>query len=330
MSDNQNTTTQPDNISVSYKTAIEEIGKQIAARKKTMAFRTLIIYSPIILLSLILYWFIYNQSSDLSGLFKSVDLWFNSGPKTLVFFGLITLPACITAIFAYVYTIEKYVWADSYFDGHNLQDEQSLKITKKILWSYIKYELTIFMRFYALYFALLILGVVGISLLATMIVFTKYTMFLFLIPVGIIIYCLVYLWLLPYGKLRFVPFVFLDYYNSPSFPYKEAFSQMEKLNQISKGEFLLKAIAADFGASGINTLTEMAISQLSRAAGSIAPDNKFRGVVGKLVGGYTREYTNQITEFGKIIAVYILYRYARKKVLDDPQYVNNNLYNLAE
>ena len=55
------------------------------------------------------------------------------------------------------------------------------------------------------------------------------------------------------------------------------------------------------------------------------------GVIGKgteLIGGTGGAYTKQIAEYGRISAMYILYRAAEKQLYGQPRALNNFIYSL--
>jgi len=112
--------------------------------------------------------------------------------------------------------------------------------------------------------------------------------------------------------------VFLDRYAgniTPTF-WQDFFIELDKLNEVSKGEIFTKNVLMELGADASMTLVEFITSTMMG-----------RGTTGAILLA-PKEVAHRIIYFAKLTGRYVLYRFAYKTVHGDTHHVNEYVYGL--
>lgn len=243
----------------------------------------------------------------------------------LILFGLIILIAFpFTFVAQSIFDIEKRVWIDSFFDKRELAPAQSWRIAKRTFSQAFRLKLAIFLR----YIMPAIVGILACVFFAFFVFAeTRNTavagVLLFLGCVGIPIA----LWFYNRIRFRFLWFVFLDRYDAQHFSVGDILKEMNALNEIAKGEAVKKLLSVEFGidagVASVEALTSFTFTGLHTAY-----QNKAISGATAIVGAYVGAVASQVADFGKIVAIYLLYRSARVAQGGSSQVVNESLYDL--
>lgn len=302
-----------------YKQLLEEIGRQLSQRKSALLKRVLLITWPFLLL--VVTFFLLGKANGSEGsTYEQVGQWI---------FPLIVyvLAAVIySSVVRFIFDIEKRIWIDSFFDQKNLALSDSWKLAKKIFWDALIFRLKIFVRYYFIPIAAVILLEVIVIYIST--IFFKTTEARAnIIIVSSISFVVLLIGLLVYSyyirtKLRYAWFIFLDKFG-PNYSHSSVIEEMLNLNKISESEAFKKSLILSIGTDSINGLAQSVVGIISRSMSNL-------GDVGNVLGGvlsvYGNEASRQVTDFGNISANYILYRFARKETHGSEQDVNEYLY----
>ncbi|PIP34083.1 hypothetical protein COX69_00085 [Candidatus Falkowbacteria bacterium CG_4_10_14_0_2_um_filter_48_10] len=126
-------------------------------------------------------------------------------------------------------------------------------------------------------------------------------------------------------KLRYVYFIFLDYYNSDGFSCARIIKEMNRFNQKYKEVTATRTLLFILGSQLINSISSYVLSGLQTGLGSF-------GLGGKILGNSMRifgeELSKQLTSFSRMIAVYLLYKFIRSELYDETQFINKSVYEL--
>ena len=126
-------------------------------------------------------------------------------------------------------------------------------------------------------------------------------------------------------KVRYAWFVFLDIYKGNPFDSRVVISQMKTLNTASKSASFKKALVTEIGTDSAEVIANLAVSTIGFGISQVPG-------VGQLLGGLTKAYgqelTKQAASLGKIAAIYLLYRYARRELFGSEQVSNEYVYGL--
>jgi len=305
----------------SYKEMLEEVGNQLKLRRSLLIRRTLFVIWP---------WILFVVSLLLSyGLEQAGTITVETS-KLYMLLSLLVLGSfalIYTAIARAIFSIEKHIWLDSYFDGKNLDQKASWRIAKKLFWPIFCLKLRLLWKFYLLPMTIYVVavGFVGYAAYSLPLEERGWPVLIFVIilfggPIPIWFYNRFYLGF----KTKFARFLFLDSYKH-NFSYKDFFEELEKLNNINKKEMFKKTLLTYFGADSLHTISQITISSIQKGINRL-------GRVGKVTGALTKpvldELSRQAVHFGEIAAIYLLYRLARLSLHQKEQEVNNYIYNL--
>jgi hypothetical protein len=313
-----------------YQEILAQIGAQLKSRKKLLLQRTLMLTWPILLAIVFGY-----GANQVLGKEQAEHLFF-SFPNILGVFGYVILAAAYSVIMNFIFEIEKRIWVDSFFDNKNLTPKQSWAIAKAMFWKAVLFRFKIFLRYYlwpiVLVFALIVAEVlftveVYEPSLASKFIFWSIGVFA-AVFIGLIIYSY-YIRI----KLRYTWFIFIDTYTSAKLDMRTILSQMKELNTVMKSEAFKKALVLEFGTDSVALVTNLAVSVIaggiSKGAGLLGGG----GALGQMLGGLTKTYgqelAKQATSYGNIVAMYMLYRSARKMAHGAEQSVNEFVYSLG-
>ncbi len=311
--------TNNSSLSPSYQEIFQEIGRQLSLRKKILAKRTLLIVWPFLLLIIIFYFF--GQKYNLNP-FSSNGLSFYS----VGYLVAVVLAVIYSSIIRFIFSIEKRIWIDSFFDKKNLEPAQSWRIARTLFWPAFVLRFKICLSYYliptVLFIVIFIIGTQAIAVVGI-----QGNSQLLLIIISILLAALI--GFIAYGyylktKLRYTWFIFLDKWGA-NYSYPTFLAEMKKLNEVSKSETFKKSLLANVGTDSINSIAKLAIDSISfgleQLGGQVAAD---------IIRVYGNEASRQATDLANISAQYVLYRFALKEVSGGEQEVNDNVYNLAQ
>lgn len=275
-----------------YKEALDEIIKHLRNRQKLLWRRTLYIVGPFlsaIILIYILYRFAEKNILNIGSTTELILILIASLWLIYSFFHLIATKL--------IFSLEKYIWIDSYYDNKKLSQKQSWRIAKKLLWSALSLKIYIFFK-YHFWFFLIFFSSLFLSFYFPIALKIKYNPWIwvatFIIFLPIVMYMAFYYLKI---KLRYIWFVFLDFYGQPEFSYKNLFQEMKQLNDINKGETFKKSLMTNLGADlsyqGVTTVVGSTVSWLTKDLGK---DFKFAG--GILTAG-----ANEIANYNRLLGI---------------------------
>ena len=299
----------------SYKEIIKEIGKELRSRKKLLAKRTLKMVWPgivfILFSFLLITILIVLQPSQ--GALSSFPLFW----PLVVIIGLwLLFTAIYYPITAWIFSLERLIWIKSYFDKENLSPTESWRRAKSIAWPGFVFMSKIFLKFYFLPISIF-LGTTIVSLIAMLKLNTDIGLLMLWFSIGIIgIPAVLYIYYIRVKKLRFIWFVFLDFYQDKDFSFKRAMEINQQLNQIHKGKIFKRALLLNLGVDSVEEATQSIVESiedtLAGVAVNILPPSVGIPLVGveKSAQMFTEELISQATELSRSIAMYILYQYA--------------------
>jgi hypothetical protein len=241
----------------------------------------------------------------------------------------IIFAAAYGLVMGLIFSMEKRIWIDSYFDGRNLTPEESWRIARRLLSPMLKIIGATFLRYFMLPLLSVIAGIVFIFA-----PFWNYLALngsdahavLALIGVGLVaVVPLAFTYVISV-KIRFLPFLFLDTYGS-GISTQDLFAELKKLNSVATSDSVTKTIVADFGAATVSGLSTVLIGSLESHVTSQL-DVGAR-VMGRVASAYTSSAASSMASLGREAAVYLLYRYARESFYQKPQEINEALYRLS-
>lgn len=302
-----------------YGETIAEIGRHLGERKGLLLKRTILIAWPAILFATAAT--LGKELVD-NGVLKLTE----DSPYVLPLMiggGVWLLFAIVYyAVLNYIFTIEKRIWIDSFFDKRVMEPKASWRAARRLFFPALIVSMNVFVR-YILPGILVLIGFIWAAVFfATMDNANEATVII--IPLAGLAIVMLYFYLLKV-KLRFLPFIFLDRYGAADFTYGGLFREMKQLNTIEKTA--LKAFVYSVGQSSLNSLASTIANQLEGVMGNFGPVGR---VLGTLVGTTAKEAANQALSYGHIIATYMLYRYARSQAYPEAQLVNERVYELSK
>ncbi len=308
------------NTSPSWNEIFKEIGIQMNKRSGLLTKRVLLISAPVLVLFFI-FRLIINVPMTSSWL-KALDMSYQLEIVYMVT-AFIVILAVLTMISTAISKVEQTIWLDSYFDGKNLTPQESWKIAKKLYFPWNNLQSKLFFRYYIwIILSIIAVFVFGIYVFVvsnfgrtlpenvTMIAWSSY---IIISGISLVVWTR-YLKI----KLSYAPFLFLDRYtgDAKSDFWKEFFIELDKLNEVSKGDSFKKNVMLELGADAAMSLVEYIAMKM---AGMGVPNIAL--LAGKEVG-------YRIIFFAKMTGRYVLYRFAYKTVHGDTHYVNEYVYGL--
>lgn len=313
--------TEVEAVIPSYKETIQEISRQLSLRKGTMTKRVIFMIWPPMLavISLVLVNYAYK-----AGLLR--EDWQYINILLVAIAAWIIFSIFYYYILSFIFDIEKKIWVDSFFDKKNLDPKDSWKIAKKLFWPYLRLQFEAFLRY-------LLPAIVAFFLFAVYILIplthqrwfieSSVSFAIVMLPTFIIAIYFYYLRVI----LRYLPFVFLDRYGTDQFSYSGLFKEMRKLKKIESAKTHTRTLLANLSSDIFTGFSSVA------GAGVQAGLGRF-GVVGEILGVSARmtgeEAAKQISAIGKIVTVYLLYQFARQQLYNEPQHINERLYNILQ
>jgi hypothetical protein len=308
-----------------YSEMLKEMGTQLNARKGLLLKRVLFIIWPFLLVIVGIY--VGNELNE-RGMLYSVTHLSENGLMYACWAYLVCAAIYVWAA-GFLFEIEKQIWIDSHFDKKDLTPKQSWKIAKKLFWPAFRLRLRIAWQYYflpALVFVAILVGLgfwannSEISATYQSNIWILSTILFLIFLIGAIIYSY-YIKV----KIRYSWFVFIDIYKGEPFDTRVVLSQMNALNTASKSASFKKALVTEIGTDSATVIANLAVSTIGFGISQVPG-------VGQLLGGLTRAYgqelTKQAASLGKISAMYLLYRFARKELFGSEQVNNEYVYGL--
>lgn len=303
---------------------LEEAGRQLAQRQSLFSKRLLFLFLPPSIIYGTLFFLAKNYINEHTRdtnpeLFKIVIIVF-------------PIVAIITILYvAVIYTVfgaEKRIWIDSYFDGKNLSGSQSWRIARRLFWSILTFNFSIWLRFYFIPMILIAAFFVfawWLLLTSSFVNSNVYLQIILLLSPFLSLFSFPVYYYLIKTKLRFAPFLFLDTYG-PTFSYKEYFNTLKELNKASGSDSFKKALFLNLGTDVVNSVFEVTIDAM---ISSLPKAGKIGEAVEQTGRAFAGESIQQVTDFGKMAGFYLLYKIARKQLYGEEQRINEYLYKLV-
>tara|TARA_Y100000310_G_scaffold208118_1_gene208651 strand:+ start:11862 stop:12836 length:975 start_codon:yes stop_codon:yes gene_type:complete len=309
-----------------YKGILKETGIQLSRRKKTIFKRTMAIIFPIAIVLVGIIISSYYLETSKFGLTGGDILII-----TAIFGGLIAIP--YVSVMRHIFSVEKLIWVDSYFDQKNLTTKESWRIARRLFWPALRFKIYIFFRFYLpslfLYVILLMTGFITTVLVSEMMLVPAEAALVFFIVVyagGAILLWLYYRYRIRV-RLRYIWYIFLDTYHPETLSYNKIVKEMNDLNNISKSESFKKSLVIAFGTDATREIVFIMLNYLQAGISALG-----RGatVFGSVLRLGAEETSRQFIDFAEISAFYILYKSARNERDNESQKINEYIYKLAK
>lgn len=310
-----------------FNETIGAISTQIKERKTAVLGRTLIVSLPGIIFVSLYFLFLRLEIKD-STLFTKIWIYlYIAFPFVFAY----------TLIFAHLFSIEKHIWIDSFFDRQNLDTKKSMRIAKRLFIQTLIARLQLFCRYYLLPCVTTLVSLsyvfyvtwrltpmsnVGTSIPPNF----NINWTLFLVSGGLGLTTAILSWFYFYYlriKLRFFWPLFLDHYGKGKFSFRLIVAEMIKFNMVHKNEAFKQLLAIHIGT---DTAQAVVTSVGAGFLGVIANKNKYVEAVAIAGTLIVSEMAHQFASLSKITANYMIYRYIRYFYYQNTQEVNENMY----
>lgn len=308
------------NNTPTYREILKGVGQQLAARKKDIFKRIILLSWPLAVLAGFLY--VTKNNGSLNEFLRN----------DLKLFLIIAI-AVIVILVPYYYfisflvSIEKHLWIDSSFDKRPIDSKTSWHIAWKLLFPVIGLTFQVILRYYIPSIIVIILGFLGLAFLSShtdIISLVPDIMWLPVICIGLVLLVGVYFYLLRV-HLRFIFFLFIDRFNKESFSYSALFQEMKQLNAICKTDNFKKALVINFGSDAFYTISLFVLGAIQAGLNSLGSVGGFLGAVARPVA---EESARQIKSYARLTAIYLLYIQARSMLYNQAQEENKYIYTL--
>lgn len=303
----------------SYNETMQEIGRQLSLRRGTMTKRVIFMIWPPMLavISLVLLNYFYK-----AGLLK--DDWQYANILLVAIAAWILFSIFYYYILSFIFDIEKRIWVDSFFDKKNLDPKDSWKIAKRLFWPYLRLQFEAFLRYLLpAIVAFFVFAVYVLTPLSRQRWFMENSVLpvIVMLPSFIMAIYFYYLRVI----LRYLPFVFLDRYGTDQFSYSGLFKEMRKLKKIEGAKTHTRTLLTHLSADIFTGFSSVAGAGVQAGLGQFGIVGKVLGVSARMTG---EEAAKQVAAIGKIVTVYMLYQFARQQLYNEPQHINDGLYNI--
>lgn len=306
--------------SINYKDLMVEAGKQLGLRKKDIFKRVILTTWPMVILSV---------GIVLSGLYIPThpEFWeAHQIPLVILAICWAIFALLYGAIIRIIFSTEKRIWIDSFFDQRPLSPQQSWRIARKLFFPSILFRINLFVRYYAITWIIYFGSLTALIVAAVQDIWWPWWLFPLILlgfPIAMWIYSHYYL----QARLRFAWFLFIDTYGMPAGGFRNIVSEMNRLNQISTSDSFKKALVAEIGSDSAiviaNTMTRLILNGISLVNG------KAGAIISGIVRVPAEEMASQSANFAQIAATYFLYRKAKELAGEEIQFVNEKVYLLG-
>lgn len=313
-----------------YKEIIAEIARQLNSRKGLFLRRIAFVAWPLLALGVGLA--VVYVVLILPALKTAAELGYLTGPEEFdAWAPYILWAVCVYLVFALFWTlvssklfsIEKNIWADSFFDGMTLSPEQSWKISKRLFFPIVRLDLYIFIRYGALAVAAFFIFS-WLMLRATANGGSEYWMF---VGIPTLLSLLITYAYVVSIKLRYMRFLFLDLYGTEDYSSQKVLQTMRELNQKIKNTDLKKILAIQFGVEAVSAVIASVVNTFLR----LIPQSSQGGQLAKgELQTVAAIIDSEIREYALIIGNYMIYRAIWNNLYGTNPKVNENVYALAK
>jgi hypothetical protein len=228
-----------------------------------------------------------------------------------------------------IFEVEKRIWVIAFFDKHQLTPQQSWRIARRLVWTFVDFQLKIFFRYFSLpaLLALFVLAagiIIGTPLSGSVQDESFSPAFIMTIAVSLSALAGIFIWIfLTSLRLRFLWFIFLDMYGQKDFSVQAVFEKQEKLNEIMKTSTFKHLMTADFGSAVI----EVVISSITYEISNIV--SMLNGGLGAATRFYGDELSYNASSYANFAATYIIYEESLKAT-GEPSVINGPVYKLSK
>lgn len=314
-----------------YKEIVEETARQFNARKGLFLRRIAFVWWPFVVLGIVMavvyvslivpfakqgYAVYGTPPSETWALYI---VWGGATYLVLMILWVITART--------IFSIEKNIWTDSFFDRVPLSPEQSWHISKKLFLSIVRLKFRLFMHYGALAIVVFLGLLWGLFKITT--VFPDGDTALYIVFVGTPVLAsllFVYVYIISI-KLRYVYFLFLDLYGTEDYSSRKVLQAMWELNHKIKNADLKKILSVQFGTDAISVVIGAVTNIFISAIPQSTPTGRAtRGGLQTAVAIVDSE----IREYALIIGNYMIYRAIWTNIYGAPPKVNENVYKLAD
>jgi|GEM_PF-3887388 len=242
-------------------------------------------------------------------------------------------------VFAYMFVrfinkIEQGLWIDSDADGRDISSKHSWKIALRIVLPALKTFMYVLWRsFPELLIWSLILPAVYYQYFTPSIGLTAGLLWFTFLWIGTLIAFYNYV---VKEKIQFTPFAFIDFYNKKNFSVSKIYSEIKKLNTVSKTEDFRKLLKENWSSDSLVGISDRICKvtltrtrDYSKAIPPLFPNwAGLGGLFTSMARGTIQEGGRNALSFSRTAALYIIYRDARRAVYGEEQEVNEYIYNL--
>lgn len=301
---------------VKYKEMLAHAAAQVQQRAGLLSGRVFLITWPFLVLIALQYVAVsvYAESVSIQIRFSLLSIW----AIFSIFYGLIA---------GTIFHIEKILWVDSYFDGHNLTPQQSWRIARRLLLPTFKLYFVLMLRYFIIPILFIIGGIFLLGPVSNYFSVNGSNMQAVLGALGVGLFFFlptIYIFILKI-KMRFIWFLFLDTYGS-DISWKDFFSEIKKLNSVATRQSVTKTLIAEFGAGTLSGLASVLTSGLRNNIDQAVSGGQ---AIGRVISFYINSVANQMAALGRNAAIYLLYLYARAEIHQNGQEINEALYDLG-
>lgn len=315
-----------------YKEMLVEAGRQIWSRRSLILKRSLLVTWPIFILV------IFQEIALIQTKSYALLNYFS------IFWTLFTV--CYVLVLRGIFSIEKTIWLDSYFDGKNLDGKESFRIARRLFLPMMGVWLKLIPKFGKVLGAFLLAFTLESAALMFVVTSDRGLKTIFGIPTAayailataafLILFAAAIYFLIVFAlKIRYLTFLFLDFYTPGKIDWQEFWKQLEMLNQVSKTEAVKKTLVAYLGSASANAIAQSAAADLeygihqSASYVKIFLASRILRVIGSILRVFVGEVSYHVFSFGQGAALYLLYRHTREAAFGKAQKVNENIYKLA-
>ena len=307
--------------SINYKDLMVEAGKQLGLRKKDILKRVILatwpmmIFLPCFVLS-IMYFQTHKSDADIT----------REAPYSAVLVIGAIFAILYGAIIRTIFSTEKRIWIDSFFDQKPLTSQQSWRIARKLFFPSIFFRVNLFLRYYAIVWVVYFGSLTALIVAAVQNIMWPWWLFPLILlgfPIVMWIYSHYYL----QARLRFAWFLFVDTYGMTEGSFRNIVSELNKLNKISTTDSFKKALVAEIGSDSAVIITNTTIGLILN--GISLANSKVGAIISSVVRVPAEEMASQSADFAKMAANYLLYRKAKELAGEETQFVNEKIYSLA-
>lgn len=295
---------------LTYKKTVQEVLDQFKNKESSLGKKiTLLIVPPTVVFVFASTLGIYILSTaDRSG---NGDILSTTSLQIIwAMLGLFAVAILYYIVMSSLFFIEKLIWVDSQYDKKTLSEGAGWHIAKKLFWPSQLVRIQLFFLYYIpgmivaaalVYICVLVsrfienVGVSGQFLgIANIIIATLLVIYFYALKI----------------KLKFLWFIFLDFYAQPDYSFFTLIKEVKLLNTIDREKVRSRAVVIELLSDIVGTTGGRGVGQTARRV-------------------VANEPLRQASLFARTVAYYSLYRHVRTLAHNNPQFVNEALYQLS-